>query len=517
MTISRRDFLKASGLVAAWTALAACAPNTQTASTPTEPAQSPTQTATPQSLPDPTQTVVPSATPVPDDEALLQHTLRRLTFGPTPEMFAKARSLGLEAFVEEQLSPDLIPDPEMDARLQPFRTLNMTVGQRLELNENIRSARELIDATILRQRHSQRQVFEMMVDFWGNHFSIYIGKFLCKVLKTDDDLKTIRPNALGKFRDLLHASARSPAMLVYLDQAESMGDSPNENYARELLELHTVGVESGYSHHDVAELARVLTGWTVSGIRNRDKMEPGVYYFDPEIHDYGEKHVMDMMISPVGLAEGGMILDMLASHNSTAHFISKKLARRFVSDSPDPAFVDALSQVFIESDGDTRQLLRALLSSEAFKTSAGMKFKKPLDFFISTLRLTDTNITGNSRKLLEELQLLGQVPFSWLMPDGYPDVAEYWATTSGMLDRWNFGFMLVSNVITGAEVDLAALTKDAASAEDVVDVLSIRFLGDRMPDDARAILVDLASSNNLDVIIPSVAGMILGSPHFQVR
>ena len=516
MTISRRDFLKTSGLVAAWTALTACAPNTQTVPSPTDAAQIPRQTATPHPLPDPTQTVVPSPTSVPDGEALLQHTLRRLTFGPTPEMFDKARSLGLEAFIEEQLSPELIPEPEIDALLQPFRTLNMTVAQRLELNENNRSARDLIDATILRQRHSQRQVFEMMVDFWSDHFSIYIGKFLCKVLKTDDDLKTIRPNALGKFRYLLHASAQSPAMLIYLDQAESMGDSPNENYARELLELHTVGVESGYSHHDVAELARVLTGWTVSGVRDR-RMEPGVYYFDPEIHDYGEKHVMDMMISPAGLAEGVMILDMLASHNSTAHFISKKLARRFVSDSPDPAFMDALSQVFIQSDGDTRQLLRALLNSEQFKTSAGMKFKKPLDFFISALRLTDTNITGNSRKLYEQLQLLGQIPFSWQPPDGYPDVAEYWATTSGLLDRWNFGFMLVSNVIKGAEVNLAALTKDAASPEDVVDVLSIRFLGGRMPDDARAILVDLAYSNNLDVIIPSVAGMILGSPHFQVR
>jgi uncharacterized protein (DUF1800 family) len=516
MTISRRDFLKTSGLVAAWTALAACAPNTQTEPGPTHPVQGPIQTATHQSLLDPTQTAAPSPSPVPDGERLLQHTLRRLTFGPTPEMFDKARSLGLEAFIEEQLSSDSIPDPEMDALLQPFRTLNMTVAQRLELNENSRSARELIDSTILRQRHSQRQVFEMMVDFWGNHFSIYIGKFLCKVLKTDDDLKTIRPNALGKFRDLLHASARSPAMLVFLDQAQSMGDSPNENYARELLELHTVGVESGYSHHDVAELARVLTGWTVSGVRSR-RMEPGVYYFNPEIHDYGEKHVMDMMISPAGLAEGVMILDMLASHKSTAHFISKKLARRFVSDSPDPAFVDVLSQIFIESDGDTRQLLRALLNSEAFKASAGMKFKKPLDFFISALRLTDTNITGNSRKLYKQLQLLGQLPFSWQLPDGYPDVAEYWATTSGLLDRWNFGFKLVSNEIRGAEVDLAALTKDAASVEDVVDVLSIRFLGDRMPDDARAILVDLASSDDLDVIIPSVAGMILGSPHFQVR
>jgi uncharacterized protein (DUF1800 family) len=516
MTISRRDFLKASGLMAAWTALAACAPNTETAPSSTHAAHGPMQTANPPPLPELTQAVIPSAMPLPDGEALLQHTLRRLTFGPTPEMLDKARSMGLETFIEEQLSPEAIPDPEIDSLLQPFRTLNMTVAQRLELNENSRSARELIDSTILRQRHSQRQVFEMMVDFWGNHFNIYIGKFLCKVLKTDDDLKVIRPNALGKFRDLLYASAKSPAMLIYLDQAESFGESPNENYARELMELHTIGVDSGYSHHDVAELARVLTGWTISRPNNQ-KLGPGIYYFNPDIHDYGEKHILGTMISPTGESEGMLILDMLASHNSTAHFISQKLARRFISDSPDLVVVDALSQVFIDTDGDIRQLLRAILNSEAFKSSAGMKFKKPLDFFISTLRVTDTKITENSRKLYEQLQLLGQLPFSWLMPDGYPDVEEYWATTSGMLDRWNFGFMLVSNAIRGAAVNLTALTKDAGSPEDVVDVLSIRFLGNRMPDDARSILVDLASSNSLDVIIPSVAGMILGSPHFQVR
>ena len=516
MTISRRDFLKASGLMAAWTALSACAPNTETPPSHAHATPGATQAATSQVFPEFTQAVVPSAMPILDGEALLQHTLRRLTFGPTPEMLDKARSMGLEAFIEEQLLPESIPDPEIDALLQPFRTLNMTVAQRLELNENSRSARELIDATILRQRHSQRQVFEMMVDFWGNHFNIYIGKFLCKVLKTDDDLKVIRPNALGKFRDLLYASAKSPAMLVYLDQAESLGESPNENYARELMELHTVGVESGYSHHDVAELARVLTGWTISRPNNQ-KIGPGIYYFNSDIHDYGEKHVLGTMISPTGESEGMLILDMLASHNSTAHFISQKLARRFISDSPDLAFVDALSQVFIDTDGDIRQLLRTILNSEAFKSSAGMKFKKPLDFFISTLRVTDAKMTENSRKLYEQLQLLGQLPFSWLMPDGYPDVEEYWATTSGMLDRWNFGFMLASNVIRGAAVNLPELTRDAASPEDVVDVLSIRFLGSRMPDDARSILVDLASSNSLDVIIPSVAGMILGSPHFQVR
>lgn len=516
MTISRRDFLKASGLMAAWTALAACTPNAPVTQSEHRPVEVPTQTAFPQPVLEPTQITLPSPTPVPDGEKLLIHTLRRLSFGPTPDMFDSAKRMGLNAFIEEQLSPESIPDPEIDSLLQPFSTLKMTVSERLQLSENNISARELIEATILRQWYSQRQVFEMMVDFWSDHFSIYIGKFLCKVLKTDDDLKVIRPIALGRFRDLLHASAKSPAMLIYLDQAESMGESPNENYARELMELHTVGVESGFSHHDVTALARALTGWTVSGPGNR-RIGPGVYYFNPEIHDYGEKRVMGLMVSPTGQSEGEMILDMLASHNSTAHFISRKLARRFVSDSPDPALVDALAQVYIQSDGDIRQLLRALLNSEQYKTSTGMKFKKPLDFFISTLRLTGTTLNGNSRRLQEHLRLLGQIPFSWQPPDGYPDSAEYWATTSGLLDRWNFGFLLVSNAIKGAEVDLNALTKDASSKEDLVDVLSIRFLGERMPEDARSILVDYASSGDLEDVLPSVAGLILGSPHFQVR
>jgi len=513
MTISRRDFLKASGLAAAWTALAACTPATQSAPSPTQ-----TVTAVPSSLPNPTQTAIPSPTPVPvlDGEKLVLHTLRRMTFGPTPEMIDKAKQMSLAAFIEEQLSPESIPDAEIDSLLQPFPTLSMTPAQRLRLDRKNESEKDLIEATIVRQQHSQRQVYEMMVDFWSTHFSIYINRKLCQILKTDDDLQVIRPNALGKFRDLLYASAHSPAMLVFLDQSESFGESPNENYARELLELHTVGVESGYSHHDVAELARVLTGWTVSGVTNR-RMEPGLFYFDPDIHDNGEKHVMGMMISPGGEEEGTLILDMLAGHASTARFVSQKLARRFVSDSPDAALVDALAQVFTQSDGDTRQMLRALLNSESFKASAGQKFKRPLEFFISALRATGATMTGRSRRLLEHLRLLGQLPFSWQLPDGYPDVADYWTTTSGMLDRWNFGMLLASNVIRGASVDLNALTRDAASAEDVVDVLSLRFIGERMPEDARSILVDLASSDDLDVVIPSVAGLILGSPHFQVR
>jgi len=223
------------------------------------------------------------------------------------------------------------------------------------------------------------------------------------------------------------------------------------------------------------------------------------------------------MITPGGEDEGTQILDMLASHASTARFISRKLASRFVSDSPPPELVDALSNVFIQSDGDTRQILRALFDSESFKASAGKKFKKPLDFFISALRVTGTAVKRSTRGLQEHLRLLGQVPFTWQPPDGFPDKEEYWATTSGLLERWNFGLLLMSNQIKGAEVDLKALTKDAASPDDVVNVLSLRFLGEQLPDDARSIMVDFASSGNIEDNLPSVAGLILGSPHFQVR
>ena len=212
-----------------------------------------------------------------------------------------------------------------------------------------------------------------------------------------------------------------------------------------------------------------------------------------------------------------MILDMLAEHPSAAQFISRKLAARFVSDAPPAELVNSLAEVFTQTDGDIRELLRALFHSESFKASAGQKFKKPLDFFVSTLRLTGATVRRNTRALQEYLRLLGQVPFTWSPPDGFPDKQEYWATTSGLLDRWNFGMLLVSNQIRGVEVDLSAVTDDASSAQDVVDLLSMHFLGGLLPDDARAILVDFASSSALDKDIPSIAGLILGSPHFQMR
>ena len=500
MTISRRDFLKISGLFAAWTALSSCAPNAA------------------QTLVPPTPTLAPTLPPAPlEDDALIVHALRRMSFGATPAMFEKARRIGLEAFIEEQLAPESIPDAATEKMMEQFTTLEMTAGERFKLDKRGLPVQELIAATILRQWHSERQLFETMVDFWSDHFNIFIGKNACRALKTDDDLKVIRPNALAKFRDLLHASAHSPAMLVYLDQAESRGEAPNENYGRELMELHTIGVESGYSHHDVEEVSRAFTGWTIYGARQRGK-EFGTFYFNPEFHNSGEKHVLGMMIPSGGEDEGMMILDLLASHPSAAQFISRKLARRFISDSPTQGTVDSLAQVFTQTDGDIRALLRAIFASDEFKASAGQKFKRPLDFFVSVLRVTDATIVKRgTRGLQEHLRLLGQVPFTWSPPNGFPDAQGYWATTSGLLDRWNFANLLISNQARGVEVDLDALTADASSAEDIVDVLSLRFLGELLPADARSILVDFASSGNLDNDIPSIAGLILGSPHFQMR
>jgi uncharacterized protein (DUF1800 family) len=499
MTLTRRDFLKMSGLFAAWSALSSCAPAAQT-------------TAVPTVLP--TATTVPTVMPA--EDAFLIHALKRITFGATPEMIEKAKRIGIEDFIEEQLNPESLPDENIDDLLRQFSTLTMTPAERFQLDKKGEPVQELIAATLLRQWHSERQLFEMMVNFWSNHFSIFIGKNLCRILKTDDDLNAIRPNALKKFRDLLSASAHSPAMLVFLDQAESRGESPNENYARELLELHTVGVDAGYSQDDIANLARALTGWTILGPRNQ-RSNPGTFAFNPKIHEGSEKHVMGLTIPPGGEEEGTQILDMLAGHASTAHFISRKLARRFVSDSPTPELVDMLASVFLQSDGDVRELLRALFTSDAFKSSAGQKFKTPLEFFISALRLTGTTVKRNTRGLLEHLRLLGQVPFTWPPPNGFPDVGGFWATTSGLLDRWNFGLLLTSNQIKGAEVDLKSLTNDASSPQDIVDVLSLRFLGARLPEDGRSILLDFASSGTLDENIPSIAGLILGSPHFQMR
>ena len=518
--ISRRQFIGVSGVFAAWAALAACQPkfflNSSPTGTPAAPTAGPNATLAAASA---TVAATAAATlgPAVTGDALLAHVLRRLTFGAPPAMADHARAIGVEAFIDEQLHPERLDDSPLDALLSPLTTLGMTPADRLALSQKALPAQELTLATILRQVNSQRQLYELVVDFWTNHFNIDIRKNECRFLKTDDDLQVIRPRALGKFGDLLNASAASPAMLIYLDQATSTKGVPNENYARELMELHTVSTAALFGPPDVVAVARAFTGWTVIGPAGRGG-PPGTFIYRPSLHDDGEKDVLGQHLpAGQGQADGQQILDFLSQHSLTARFISTKLARRFVADDPPPALVDALAGVFAASGGDVRAVLQALFASGEFRASAGLKFKRPLEFFVSALRLTGAQFPGQPRPLLSQLAALGQPPFQWMMPNGYPDVGGYWATTSGLLNRWNFGMRLAAGGLAGTAVDLPALTRAAGSPSDVVDVLSLRLTGATLPNDARAILVDFASAGDLGANLAPVAGLILGSPHFQVR
>ena len=500
--ISRRDFLKSSGIFATAIALSACQPSAEA----TAERALPELDTTPDSSPAP-----------PTDDALLLHTLKRISFGATPAMLARARKIGLDAYIEEELSPENHDNNEIESYIaENFKTLNMTPKERFELEKFGQPIQEMIGATLIRQWRSSSQFYEVMVDFWSNHFNIFLAKNPCRVLKADDDRDVIRAHALGKFHDILSASAHSPAMLTYLDQASSKKDAPNENYARELLELHTVGVNGGYTHEDITELARVLTGWSTANFRDKNQ-EAGQFMFRARIHDDGQKQVLGTVVpAGGGQKDGEMILEMLSQHPKTAEFISTKLARRFVADDPPASLISKLSQVFSESEGDTREMMRTLLKSDEFKASVGQKFKRPLEFFISAMRVTHTEIKRTPRALTSHLRQMGQMPFLWSPPTGYPDYADWWTTTSGMLNRWNFALALTSGGVQGVEVDLPALVADALSPQDVVDLLSIQFLGEKLPDDARDILVDYANTD-IDKTLPDVAELILGSPHFQVR
>jgi hypothetical protein len=504
--------------MAAWAALAACQPRTlfgnSAATAPSTIGAKPTPG---QGTPGPLSTATLPPTVEVTGEKLLAHVLRRLTFGATADLVDHARAVGCDAFIEEQLNPENIDDGRVAQLLSGFTTLAMTPAERLQLSQKGLPAQELTATTLLRQVYSPRQLYELVVDFWSNHFNIFIAKNICRVLKTDDDLQVIRPNAMGKFGDLLNASAHSPAMLVYLDQADSNKNVPNENYARELMELHTISVGALYGPSDVVNVARAFTGWTVAGPRGGGA-KPGSFIFRPQLHDDGEKSILDLHL-PAGQGErdGQQVLDMLSRHPLTAQFISAKLARRFVADNPPAALIDHLAATFSATEGDARAMLRALFASPEFRSAAGQKFKRPLEFFVSALRVTGAEISSRPGPLYQQLRLLGQLPFEWLMPNGYPDLGAYWATTGGLLDRWNFGMRLTSNQFTGTRVDLPALTRDAATASDVVDVLSLRFTGEKLPDEARSIVVDFAASGSLGTNLAPVAGLILGSPHFQLR
>jgi uncharacterized protein (DUF1800 family) len=404
------------------------------------------------------------------------HALNRLTFGPGPGDYARVAALGVDAFVEEQLAPDKINDGLGERAVARFSEAWWEpVGEAYEEDDETLSP-ILRRVALLRAVYSQRQLFEVMCEFWSDHFNIDPGKGDARYTKIDDDQHVIRAHALGNFRDLLRASALSPAMLWYLDGRanvkRSADEKPNENYARELMELHTLGVHGGYTQQDVMEVARCLTGWTILAKKNDgfsgNLLSPlkdrGKVVFRKDAHDNGAKRVLGTEI-PAGLGEGDLdrVIGIVAAHPSTAQFIASKLCVRFITDEPPATAVDTVASAFTKSQGDIKATLRALFATPEFAASTGTKFKRPFHYLVSALRATNAE-TDAERGLMSYLERMGHVPFRFPTPDGYPARAQHWHAT--LLWRWKFALALANNRIKGTHIERkkmrAALGGDAA-------------------------------------------------------
>ena len=422
-------------------------------------------------------------TPLTQEQKVI-HFLNRTSFGPTRETVQKATRLGIPAYLGEQLHAERISDTLLEDKLAGLRTMRLSsrelielypppkqqTGQEMMAQQSMQGPRavilELQQARLLRAVYSQRQLYEVMVDFWNNHFNIFAAKGADRWLATAYDRDTIRPHTLGRFKDLLLATAQSPAMLFYLDNWLSAAPNAasfapnnrrrglNENYARELMELHTLGVDGGYTQKDVQEVARCFTGWTI-----RQPRAEGTFYFEPRIHDNGEKIVLGTRIAAGGGMEDALrVIDLLARHPSTARFISLKLARRFVSDDPPPSLVNKMAETFRRRQGDIPSVLRTLIESAEFFSPENYqaKVKKPLEFVASALRLTGAEVQM-SHQLLRYLGRMGEPLFLAQPPTGFPDASASWTSPDMLLTRMNFALDLAANRIPGSRVRMESL------------------------------------------------------------
>jgi uncharacterized protein (DUF1800 family) len=399
--------------------------------------------------------------------------LRRCTFGTRPgdEDAVRGRAASpraaAAAWIEEQLAPEGIEDAFAERRVRAIQGLEWPVGELFELKKEV-LRHDLAQAALLRAVYSNRQLYEVMVEFWTDHFNIDISKGDCAWLKAADDREVIRRHALGRFPDLLRASALSPAMLTYLDgrtnRRATADERPNENYARELLELHTLGVHGGYTQEDVMDAARCLTGWAV---RPRDGFRKGRVEFHAEWHDDGPKRVLGRAI-PAARGERDLdeLLGLVAVHPSTAQHVARKLCRRFIADEPRPAAVAAVAETFLRTGGDIRSTLRALFATPEFlgdepgaRTGPG-KLKRPFHYVASALRATDAATDGGA-PLLSYLAAMGHTPFAYPTPDGFPQEPRVWRDT--MLWRFKLAAALAEGALEGTRLSAEALVARAGS------------------------------------------------------
>ena len=473
--------------------------------------------------------VVPSASP--------EYTvLKRTSFGAHRDEMTAIKNLGINDYLEQQLNPPPGIDDALEDEIQARFPLSLQTPPELLVGfpDNIFNvAIEMISATQYRHMFSKRQLFEVMVEFWSDHFNIHLINGLGPTLKPFDDQQVIRKYALGNFRDLLHASAKSGAMQFYLDNFLNQAIAPNENYARELMELHTLGVDGGYTETDVKEVARCFTGWSLlfPGDPNY-----GDFVFQPAIHDDDGKLVLGNPIAPGGgQTDGEQVLDILAAHPSTANFIATKLCRRFISDTPPQAAINAVAAAFTSSNGEIADTLRALFATPAFLTEADFKFTRPSEYLAGLVRALgpDTDYPPDGDQLLFFAQsILGQLPFYWPTPDGYPDDESYWASTGGFLNRWRLSFLSFAGIIPGVdviEVDYLPMLNGAETLAEVVDAITDAVLMRPLSASDRGIIIDWLKDEygvTEDEVLPAtvpeqvsalVAAVLISSIYFHLR
>jgi uncharacterized protein (DUF1800 family) len=518
-------------------------------------------------------------------EKRFAHVLNRLAFGPRPGDIEAIKKTGIKPWIESQLSPQTIDDSALEGRLDalgwlrespqrlvlayesdsagflrrlkkaekadnPALKLNAAQQAALERIEaanlperaSIRALGELATDKLVRAVESKRQLQEVLTDFWGNHFNVDVNKGVARTLKIRDDRDVIRPHVFGTFRELLGASAHSPAMLVYLDNARSTRETAarngkkrgglNENYARELMELHTLGVDGGYTQSDVTEVARAFTGWSLD-------RQTGTFVFRRRAHDENPKTVLGQRIALGGEKDGERVLDILASSPATARFIARKLCVRFVADEPPAALVERVATVFSHSDGDLKTTYRAIFDAPEFLSEGAYrsKIKSPLEFTVSavrtlggTLEVAQANPRGvrllavgaaslnrgggqnrrsAERPLASEIAAMGQPLFACQPPTGYAEDSTKWVSSSALVARLNFTISL-----TSGRVGDVTLTKDTFKAAPVEEMARVLLNADISPG-TRATIEGEARKFPGDGA--RLHALLLGSPEFQRR
>jgi uncharacterized protein (DUF1800 family) len=519
------------------------------------------------------------------------HVLNRLAFGPRPGDVDRVAAMGTASWIERQLHPTRIADAAVDARLSELPTLAMSSAALvqqfevplLEARRQLKAERaadaaggaadaerlrdlvppesrprrileEMTQARLIRAVSSERQLNEVMVDFWMNHFNVDARKNLDRIFIATFERDTIRPRTWGRFEDLLLATAKSPAMLVYLDNARSAADAEhrppafgrfrqggnaargptglNENYARELLELHTLGVDGGYTQQDVTELARVLTGWSIALPRAADApraarpsgragrfaatdAEPGSFLFRERLHDDGTKTVLGHRFGPNGgMDEGEAAIRLLAHHPSTARHLANELCRRLVADEPPTALVERVAARFLATGGDLTETIRAIVTSPEFfdPRSYRAKVKSPFEYAASAVRAVGGSTDG--RALGREVADMGEPLYLCQPPTGYSDASDAWINSGALLARLNFAMALTAGRIPGTPVDERALPA-GGTARSIQDTAFVLLGTDVSEQTTRTISRKMAGTADQAEPREQLAGLLLGSPEFQ--